>query len=81
MHNNIYVPKLFDLIVPDQIQVNQVCYLFIVLEYEETDLQKVIESVPKLKFSEAHLIKILYNMLCAMNYIHSAGIMHRDIKP
>ena len=27
------------------------------------------------------MISILYNMLLAMNFIHSANIMHRDIKP
>ena len=24
---------------------------------------------------------LLYNILCAVKYIHSANIMHRDIKP
>lgn len=27
------------------------------------------------------MISILYNMLLAMNFIHSSNIMHRDIKP
>ncbi len=32
-------------------------------------------------FSEESLIKILYNFLCALNFIHTSNIMHRDIKP
>jgi len=27
------------------------------------------------------MVTILYNMLCALNFLHSANIMHRDIKP
>ena len=32
-------------------------------------------------FSENSLIKILYNILCALNFIHASNVMHRDIKP
>ena len=31
--------------------------------------------------SEEHLIVMMYNILTAINFIHSAGVMHRDIKP
>ena len=27
------------------------------------------------------MIKLFYNCLCAINHIHSKGVMHRDIKP
>lgn len=28
-----------------------------------------------------HIQLVVYNLLCAMKYIHSANVMHRDIKP
>ena len=31
--------------------------------------------------SEKHIITLLYNQLCAINFIHSANIVHRDLKP
>ena len=30
---------------------------------------------------EEHLLVLTYNILCAMQFIHSANIMHRDLKP
>lgn len=27
------------------------------------------------------MVSILYNLLCALNFLHTANIMHRDIKP
>ena len=35
----------------------------------------------KMKFTENHVITIIYNILCAINLVHKTGIMHRDIKP
>lgn len=33
-----------------------------------------------IKLEEGHVITIIYNLLCAVNFIHSANIMHRDLK-
>ena len=32
------------------------------------------------KLTEKHIVVLVYNMLCSLNFIHSAGILHRDIK-
>lgn len=32
-------------------------------------------------FGDEHAKIVLYNMLCALNFLHSANVMHRDIKP
>jgi len=45
------------------------------------DFKKLFNSVPKTELEEEHIVTILYNQLCALNYIHSANIIHRDLKP
>jgi len=76
MPKNMYVTKLYDIIAPTT--YNEMDYVFLVQEFVLTDLQKII---PSFKFSEEHMILILYNLLCCVNYVHSAGIIHRDFKP
>ena len=52
------------------------------MEYQPQDLKKVIsEANEGFKLSEKHTIIIMYNLLTAINYIHSANIIHRDLKP
>jgi len=41
----------------------------------------MISTIPKTVLKEDHVIAILYNQLCALNFIHSADIIHRDLKP
>lgn len=31
--------------------------------------------------TEQHIKVIIYNALCAANYIHSGTVVHRDLKP
>ena len=45
------------------------------------DMQELLNLVPKTRLQENHIITLLYNQLCALNFIHSANIMHRDLKP
>lgn len=53
--------------------------LYIVMEHAQSDLKKLIKS--PLNLEESHIKTIAYNLLCAMNYVHSADVLHRDLKP
>lgn len=51
------------------------------MEYAESDIKKILGSTPKTEIDEEHVVVIIYNCLCALNFIHTANIIHRDIKP
>ena len=61
--------------------LNKLTHLFIVMELGETDMSRVFRNAPRNQLTEGHIVTILYNMLLAVNYIHSANIIHRDLKP
>ena len=35
----------------------------------------------KIKFTEGHMIKLIYNILLSVAFLHEANVMHRDLKP
>ena len=78
--SNVFTTKLIDVIVPADKKQNN---LFIVMQLAEKDLRSVLNdcSKGKIQLAEEHILTILYNLLCSMNYIHKAGVMHRDLKP
>ncbi len=79
MENNCFTTKIFDIITPKN--TDNLNYIFIVMEYMQTDVKKIFQSMPQLDFSEEHMITIIYSMLCSMNFMHTANVIHRDIKP
>lgn len=72
-----YVVELFDVIEP--LDRDAFDTLYIVLEYAESDLKKVIKSAIHLQL--LHIKTVVYNIICAVKYIHSADVLHRDLKP
>lgn len=56
--------------------------IFLVIEFIESDLKKILNSVHRgTILEEDHIVTMMYNSLCALNYIHSANLIHRDLKP
>lgn len=51
------------------------------MEYCSNDLGDVLKNIGSFAMSEDHIKVIVYNCLAALNFIHSANIMHRDLKP
>lgn len=48
-------------------------------ELMECDLAAIIRSGQPL--TDAHFQSFIYQILCGLKYIHSANVLHRDLKP
>jgi mitogen-activated protein kinase 1/3 len=79
MKNNKFTTKLIDVITPSDL--DEMKFIFIVMESSDCDLKQLLNKIRDIEFDEGHIVTILYNALCALNFIHSANVMHRDIKP
>lgn len=71
-HPNII--KLYDVIKADNDRD-----IYLVFEHMETDLHNVIKRKTILK--DIHKQYIMYQLLKATKYLHSANVIHRDQKP
>jgi serine/threonine protein kinase len=78
IRNNIFTTKVHDIILAGEPETFE--SVFIVMDYVEQDLAHLMKN-KNLMFDEEHVLIILYNIICALNFLHSANIMHRDLKP
>ncbi|KAJ6236855.1 mitogen-activated protein kinase [Anaeramoeba flamelloides] len=74
-HDNILCLK--DVMVPPVKEKFSSVYL--VTELLATDLRQIINSEQDL--TEDHVRYFLYQILCALKYLHSGNVIHRDLKP
>jgi mitogen-activated protein kinase 1/3 len=79
MDNNIYTTTLIDIITPSK--STEFDHIFLVMNLGSTDMKRFLESKDAEGLTEEHTVTILYNMLCALNFVHSMGVIHRDLKP
>jgi len=53
--------------------------IYVVLEYADSDFKKILKS--SLNLEILHIQTMVYNLLCAVKYLHESRVIHRDLKP
>ncbi|KAM5433171.1 mitogen-activated serine/threonine-protein kinase [Microsporum ferrugineum] len=74
--DELQITCLYDMDIPRPDNFNEV-YLY--EELMECDLAAIIRSGQPL--TDAHFQSFIYQILCGLKYIHSANVLHRDLKP
>ncbi|EPS36201.1 hypothetical protein H072_10237 [Dactylellina haptotyla CBS 200.50] len=75
-HRNITC--LYDMDIPKS-ENNNFNEVYLYEELMECDLAAIIRSGQPL--TDAHFQSFIYQILCGLKYIHSANVLHRDLKP
>ena len=79
--SNKFTVRLFDVVVKeDELESGEITSVFLVMDFWEYSLREML-SADVSNFAEDHLLVLVYNLLCSINYLHGVGVLHRDIKP
>jgi len=72
-----------DVLVPDLWKQQQFKAVYLIMPKMHMPLTKLIlkTSIGKIKMQEADVQSMAYQMSRAIEYMHSAGVVHRDLKP
>lgn len=74
MKSNKYTTRVLDIVFEDHT-------LFIVMDYMDSDLKRLLSGVEKMSLTKEHVLVLIYKLLCALNYVSTANVLHRDLKP
>lgn len=82
LKENNFTVKLLDVIFPvdSSSELKDVDDVFLVMDHFGYNLKDIMVKSSS-TFDEGHIKVILYNLTCALAFIHSTGLMHRDFKP
>ena len=76
MNGSKFTTNLLDIVAPTSSNYKN---LFIVMQYVDADIKKVLRS--SLELTQNHINVILYNLLTALKFVQTSNVLHRDIKP
>ena len=82
IEGNSYSPKLLDIIlINENDDIAKLKGIFIITECVASNLRQVMVQDVNGGRQQVQLKVILYNTILATKFLHSANVMHRDVKP
>ena len=84
MKENIFTQKILDIVVPMEQDDNgdqSFHDIFIVTDHQPQTLSNIFSLVKPGSFTLDHALTIIYNLICGINFLHSAKVSHGSLQP